>query len=126
MRPDDGIRELKREIEISPSHLPARIRLAEECIKRQEMDQGIAFAQDALKLEPRSALAHMVLGEALVAKGDSGAGIRELETSRDLLPEEVRIRWDLLRAYRAAGRNEDAKREESEIQGKLGGQDGPH
>ena len=70
-RPDDGIKELKREIEISPSHVPARIRLAEEYIKRQDMSQGISFAQEALKLEPGNGLAHMVLGEALVAKGDS-------------------------------------------------------
>jgi tetratricopeptide (TPR) repeat protein len=126
MRPDDGIKELKREIEISPSHVPARIRLAEEFIKRQEMNQAISLTQEASKIEPKNGSAHMVLGEALVAKGDSAAGIRELETARDLLPEEMRIRWDLVRAYRAAGRNEEAKREESEIQGRLGGQDGPH
>jgi tetratricopeptide (TPR) repeat protein len=126
MRPDDGIKELKREIEISPSHVPARIRLAEEFIKRQEMNQAISLTQEALKIEPKDGSAHMALGEALVAKGDSGAGIRELEIARDLLPEEVRIRWDLVRAYRAAGRNEDAEREASEIQGRLGGQDGPH
>jgi tetratricopeptide (TPR) repeat protein len=126
MRPDDGIKELKREIEISPSHVPARIRLAEEFIKRQDTIQSISFAQEASKIEPRDGSTHMVLGEALVAKGDSAAGIRELETARDLQPEEIRVRWDLVRAYRAAGRNEDAKREESEIQRKLGGQDGPH
>jgi predicted Zn-dependent protease len=124
-RPDDGIRELKREIEISPSHVPARIRLAEEYIKRQDMNQGIAFAQEALKLEPKSGLAHMVLGEGLIAKGDSAAGIRELEIARDSLPEEVRVRWDLFRAYTAAGRLDDAAREKSEIE-KFSKQDAAH
>jgi tetratricopeptide (TPR) repeat protein len=124
-RPDDGIKELKREIEISPSHLPARIRLAEEYIKRQETDQGTSFAQEALKIEPKNGSAHMVLGEALVAKGDSAAGIRELEIAQNSLPGEVRVRWDLFRAYTAAGRVEDASRMKGEIE-RLSEQDAAH
>ncbi|MGA7340585.1 MAG: tetratricopeptide repeat protein [Terracidiphilus sp.] len=124
-RPDEGIEELKREIEISPSHVPARIRLAEEYIKRQDVNQGITYAQEALKLEPGNGLAHMVLGEGLVAKADSAAGIRELEIAQSSLPDEVRIRWDLFRAYTAAERPEDAAREKSEIE-RLSKQDAAH
>ena len=124
-RPDDGIKELNREIEISPSHVPARIRLAEEYIKRQDVNQGISFAQEALKLEPTNGAAHMVLGEALVAKGDSDAGIRELEIAQDSLPDEARVRWDLFRAYTAAQRPEDAAREKGEIE-RLSKQDAAH
>ena len=124
-RPDEGIKELKREIEISPSHVPARIRLAEEYIKRQDVDQGISFAQQALKLEPRNGLAQMILGEGLVAKGDPASGIRELEIARDSLPDEIRIRWDLFRAYTAAQRPQDALREKGEIE-RLSKQDAAH
>jgi tetratricopeptide (TPR) repeat protein len=124
-RPDDGIKELRREIEISPSHVPARIRLAEEYLKRQDMNQSIALAQEALKLEPKNGLANMMLGEALVAKGDSAAGIRELEIARDSLPDEIRIRWDLFRAYTAAQRPGDAAREKSEIE-RLSKQNAAH
>jgi Flp pilus assembly protein TadD len=124
-RPEEGIKEMKREIEISPSHVPARIRLAEEYIERQDLDKGISFAQEALKLAPNDAMAHMVLGEGLVAKGDSAGGIKELETARDSSLQEVRIRWDLARAYTAAGRTEDARREKSEIE-RLGKQDAVH
>jgi hypothetical protein len=67
----------------------------------------------------------MVLGEGLIAKGDSAAGIRELEIARDSLPEEVRVRWDLFRAYTAAGRLDDAAREKSEIE-KFSKQDAAH
>ena len=124
-RPDDGIKELKREIEISPSHIPARIRLAEEYFKRQDMNQGISFAQEALKFEPRNGLAHMMLGEGLVAKGDSISGIKELEIAHDSLPQQAQVRWDLFRAYTAAGRFEDAKREKGEIE-RLSKQDAVH
>ena len=115
-RPDDGIKELKREIEISPSHVPARIRLAEEYIKRQDVNQAISFAQEARKLEPRNGWASRVLGEALIAKGDSAAGIEQLEIAQDSLPVDVRVRWDLFRAYTAAQRLEDAAREKGEIE----------
>ena len=114
--PDDGIKELKQEIEISPSHVPARLRLAEEYIKRQEPEEAVSLARGALKIEPKDGLAHMVLGEALMAKGDSAGGIHELETARDTLPDEVQIRWDLFRAYTDAGRTEDASREKTEIE----------
>lgn len=124
-RPDDGIVELNREIEISPSHVPARIRLAEEYIKRQDVNQGISFAREALKVEPTNGAAHMALGEALVAKGDSDAGIRELEIAQDSLPDEARVRWDLFRAYTAAQRPQDAAREKGEIE-RLSKQDAAH
>lgn len=124
-RPDDGIKELKREIEISPSHIPARVRLAEEYIKRQDTVQSISLAQEALKLEPGNGLAHMVLGEGLIAKGDSAGGIQELEIAQDSLPEQAQVRWDLFRAYTAAGRIEDARREKSEIE-RLSKQDAVH
>ena len=115
-RPQDGINELKREIEISPSHVPARLRLADQYIKQQHVDQGIEYAQEALKLAPDSASAHMELGEGLIAKGDTGGGIRELEIARNASPDVARIHWDLVRAYIAVGRAEDAGREKGEIE----------
>jgi len=115
-RPEDGIKELKREIEISPSHVTARIRLADQYIKQQNVDLGLQYAQEALKLAPGSASGHMVLGEGLIAKGDSARGILELETARKASPDMVRIHWDLERAYTAAGRVADADREKGEIE----------
>jgi tetratricopeptide (TPR) repeat protein len=119
VHPEDGIREMKRELEISPSHLGARLRLAEEYVKEQRLDEALPLAEEAVKLEQRSALAHMMLGEVLIAKGDLATGIGELETARKLTPEIVRIHWDLLRAYASSGRARDAKQEEDAIE-KLG------
>jgi tetratricopeptide (TPR) repeat protein len=115
-RPDDAIKELKREIEISPSHVPARLRLADLYIKQQNIEVGIHYAQEALKLAPGSASAYMELGEGLIAKGDAAGGIRELEIARNASPDMVRVHWDLVRAYTAAGRTADVDREKSEIE----------
>jgi hypothetical protein len=58
----------------------------------------------------------MMLGEVQVARGDVSAGIKELEIARDGGPGIPRVHWDLLRAYTAAGRADDAKREKEQIE----------
>ncbi len=115
-RPEEGIREMQRELEISPFHVPARMRLAEEFVKEGKLDQALPLAEEAVKFDSRNASAHMVYGEALVAKGDLSGGIRELEKARGQAPEMMRLRWDLFRAYTAAGRSEEASREKAEIE----------
>ena len=114
--PEAGIQEMKKELQVSPSNVPARLRLAEEYTKQQNHDAALPLAQEAVKLDPKRAAAYMILGEVLIAKEDSAGGIRELEAARELAPQTVRIHWDLLRAYTAAGRSEDAKREKEEIE----------
>jgi predicted Zn-dependent protease len=121
-RPEDGISEMKRELEISPAHLTARLRLAQEYSSQQNFEGALAFAHQGLELAPKNSSAHVVLGQALMGKGDLNSSIRELEGARTLAPDNVRIRWDLARAYRAAGRNQDAERERQEIE-KLSRQD---
>jgi tetratricopeptide (TPR) repeat protein len=116
LRPDEAVRELKRELEISPSHVPARLRLAEVHIQNQEVDQALALAQEAVKLEPEYPSARLILGEAEIAKGESAEGIKELEVARAKQPATPRVHWDLVRAYTAAGRMEDAKREKEMIE----------
>jgi tetratricopeptide (TPR) repeat protein len=120
--PQRGISEIKCELEISPSHVPAKLRLADQYLKDQQIEDAFALAKEAVQLEPQDASAHMILGEALAAKGDSGGAIHALETARQQDPQTVRIRWDLVRAYTAAGRAADANAEKKEIQ-KLGALD---
>ena len=116
LHPDDGIREMKRELEISPSHVLARVRLAEQYLAQQRPDEALVLAQEATKLEPKRASAHMLVGEALIAKGDLASGMKELETARDDDPLNSRVHWDLMRAYMTAGRTQDAKNEKAEIE----------
>jgi len=116
VRPEEGIREMKKELAISPSHVGARLRLAEEYIKEQKFDEAQRLAEEAVQLDSNDAQTHMVLGEVLVGRGDLKRGLAELESARKLAPDSVRTHWDLLRAYSSAGRNEDAKREKEEIE----------
>lgn len=116
LHPTDAVPEFERELEISPSHALARIRLAEQLIAQSDLDRALALAQEAIKLEPKRASAHMLAGEALIAKGNEGDGIKELETARENDALVSRIHWDLLRAYGTAGRKQDADRERQELE----------
>lgn len=116
LHPEDGIRQMKRELEISPYHVLARIRLADQYLSQQQPDQALVLAEEAMKLDPRRASAHMLAGEALVANGKLADGIESLETARDLDRLNGRIHWDLMRGYLSSGRTEDAKREKAEIE----------
>ena len=116
MHPDEAIGEFERELAISPSHTLARVRLAQQLVTAGEFDRALALAQQAIRLEPKRASAHMMAGEALISKGDAADGIKELETAQDDDPSIGRVHWDLLRAYVASGRKEDAMREKNEIE----------
>ena len=122
LHPNESVAEFERELEISPSHVLARVRLAEQLIAKRDFDHALALAQQAIKLDPKRASPHMLAGEAFVAKGNAGDGVKELETARDIDPTVARAHWDLLRAYIAAGRKEDAEREKKAIE-KLGNRD---
>jgi predicted Zn-dependent protease len=115
-RPESGIQELQKELEISPSHIPARLRIAEYYLTQSQPEKAQPYLDEVIKLDAKNASAHMLMGEMLASKGDGPGAIRELELARDQAPQRARIRWDLLRAYTAAGRREDANREKAEIE----------
>jgi len=116
MHPEEAMREFERELTISPSSAIARIRLAQQLITAGEFDRALSLAQQAIQLDPKRASAHMMAGEALVAKGDVANGIRELEIARGDDASIGRVHWDLLRAYAASGRKDEASREKTEIE----------
>ena len=114
--PDDAVPQFERELEISPSHFVARVRLAEQLIARGEFDRALQLAEEAIQLDPKRASAHAFAGEALIGKGQSADGIKELEAACAADPSVSRVHWDLMRAYAAAGRKQDADREKQEME----------
>lgn len=112
---DAGIRELKRELEISPRHVAARMQLAYEYLKQGEAAAGLPYAEQAVELDPDSFVARNALGRLLVETGDLKRGIGELERARELAPQSPENRVALASAYAKAGRKEDASRERAEF-----------
>ena len=122
--PEEGVQEMQRELDISPFHVPARVRLTEEDIKEGQVECALPLAVEAVKLDPQDATTHLAWGEALTAKGDLITGIHELEKARDLAPEILKTHWALVKAYTAAGRSNDAAKEKAAIE-KLTQAEGP-
>jgi tetratricopeptide (TPR) repeat protein len=115
-RPEQGVAEMKRELDISPDHVAARVRLALQYMQQGELDIALTFAAQAISLEPRFAPAHRAMGEALLAKGEVDKAIQELETARTEEPDVIETRLALFRAYTAANRDEAAAREKVAVE----------
>lgn len=112
---DAAIAEWKRELQISPQHVPARLQLAYEYLKRGDSATALQYAREAVKLEPDSFVARNALGRALVESGDVKGGIAELESAAKAAPQSPEIRVALASAYAKAGRKQDAARERAEF-----------
>jgi predicted Zn-dependent protease len=112
--PETGIAELKRVLELSPGHVPAKVRLAYEYLQRAEVEPALPYAREAVASAPGSFGARLVLGRLLLEKGDVADAVRELEAARQLSPESAPTRWVLATAYARAGREQEATRERAE------------
>lgn len=105
-----ALASFKKEIEIAPTNAMARIQIAYIFLNRQQAKEGIPYAEEAVKLYPRYAQGHFLLGRILFDVGENDRAILELETSRDLAPDEPKIYYALARAYDKAKRKDDARK----------------
>lgn len=121
---DKGLQELRRELEISPRHVPARVGIIVEYLKRGEAAAALPFAKAAVELDPRNFVTHTLYGRALAESGDLAPGITELELAAKLAPDSPQTRVALATAYSKAGRKDDAARERAVFL-KLKAQDKP-
>jgi tetratricopeptide (TPR) repeat protein len=114
--PEQASPEFQRELEISPFHVLARVRLAEQLVDQRDFEHALDMAQQAIQLDPKRASAHAFAGEALIGMGRTPEGTRELELARTEDPTVSRVHWDLMRAYASSGRKDDARREKEEME----------
>lgn len=108
---DAALREFKRELEISPQHQPSMVQMAFEYLKRDDYNTALPLAEKAVQLGPKMFPARNVLGRILLQLGQVDRAIKELEEGARLAPTSPEMHYALGRAYRRAGREEDAKRE---------------
>jgi len=113
--PDAAIKELDRELELNPRHVPALVTVALEYLKTGQADKGLAYAKRAADASPDSFAVHTTYGRLLVEGGKLDDGIKELEIARKQAPDSPQTRIALATAYAKAGRKEDAARERQEF-----------
>ncbi|MBV9264706.1 MAG: tetratricopeptide repeat protein [Acidobacteriaceae bacterium] len=113
---DAGLAELKKELDISPAHVPSLVAIAIEYVRRHEFKDALPYAEKAVLLGPESFAAHATLGRVLVEGDiDPARGLRELEMAEKIAPDSPQVRIALATAYTKAGRKEDAARERQEF-----------
>ncbi|MDE3164278.1 MAG: hypothetical protein KGN36_00585, partial [Acidobacteriota bacterium] len=113
---DAGMAELKKELDVSPAHVPAMVTIANEYIQRKQFQDALPYGKKAAELDPQSFPAHTVYGRVLVEGDvDLARGLAQLEEARKLAPASPQVRLALATAYAKAGRKEDAARERAEF-----------
>jgi predicted Zn-dependent protease len=110
-RPELGLEEFLRELEISPNHVAALSQVSFECLNRGEPERGLLYAQRAVELDPESYAARNALGRILLETGDTKGAIDHLLEGIRLNSESPEMHFALAQAYTRAGRREDALRE---------------
>jgi tetratricopeptide (TPR) repeat protein len=105
-----ALAEFRRELEIQPGSVFARLDLAFELIRRGDFQEALAPSEEAVRLAPGLFASHNALGRALTETGALDRGILELETAARLAPESPEMHFALARAYTKAGRKDDAAR----------------
>lgn len=70
----------------APDSAEAYLLAARLFLRREFAAEAAAEARKALEIDPALPLAHQLLGEAALAKGDTSAAIRELEAERKINP----------------------------------------
>jgi Flp pilus assembly protein TadD len=80
---------------------------------------------EVIKIDPNFTQARFELGKALLLQGDVAGAVTNLETAVKLDGENAQFHYELGRAYAAAGRREEAKRE-NELSDKLKKVQTPH
>lgn len=108
---DLALKELKRELELSPNHYAAMTQMAFEYLKRDQYNDALPLAEKAAQLAPKLYAARNVLGRVLLELGQVDRSIKELEEGVKLAPASPEMHFALARAYTRAGRKQEAARE---------------
>jgi tetratricopeptide (TPR) repeat protein len=85
-RYDDARHAFATQYGFAPDSAEAYLLAARLFLRREFAPESVVEARKALEIDPRLPLAHQLLGEAALAKGDSAGAIRELEAERKINP----------------------------------------
>ena len=113
--PEQAVVDFEAELKNSPGHPGALTALAAEYLREGQPAKGLAYAQQATAVLPESPASHALLGRILTETGALEDGLKELETARQLGPDEPQTRIALASTYAKMGRQEDAARERREF-----------
>lgn len=113
--PDTAASEFRKELQIRPEHVPARLQLASIELKAGDAQEAARLARESVSLQQGNMYAHMMLGRALLSAGQFDQAISELQTAVKLDPQKSQPHFYLEQAYRRLGRTAEAQKESAEF-----------
>lgn len=93
-----------------PENYDALYGAAASHLRNRDPEAALPLFKRALKADPSSLAAKMALGETLLMTGHGSKAVALLEEAAQADPSLKRLQYLLARAYRAAGREQDAHR----------------
>lgn len=102
-----AVTEFQREILNYPDHVFARLEIA-AAKYRVDSPGGLPYAEEAVRLNPKLAFTHYLLGLLLLDTRNYQQAIRELEIARRASPRQAPIYFALASAYAHVGRKQEA------------------
>lgn len=112
-----ALAEFDKELQAHPSHWPTMLVSSFLQIREGQPEPAIRLARQALSIAPEKHrwIAHTAIGHAYLSMGDADKAIPELRTALKAQPDNASVHFYLEKAYRLAGRKEDAQREKTEF-----------
>ncbi|UWZ85763.1 tetratricopeptide repeat protein [Occallatibacter riparius] len=108
-RYDDARHAFAVQYGFQPDSAEAYLLAARLFLRRELKEQAATQAQKALEVNPKLPLAHQLLGEAALARGDQENAIKELEAERAINPLNGELYDRLGDAYLRSGQYENAQ-----------------
>jgi len=113
--PAGALEDFEAELAVSPTHIPARLQIVFELVKRGEAARAKPYAEDAIRLAPQFFATHLAMGQVWFETGEIDKAIAAFEHGVKLAPGSPQAHFLLARAYGRAGRTADADRERAEF-----------
>jgi tetratricopeptide (TPR) repeat protein len=107
---DEGRKTYAKLFSVPPDSAMAYLMFAKFLVRQRLEDRAVPEIQEALQRDPQIAMAHFLLGEIKLARGDLGAAVDELNKELAINPTVWLVYWRLGDAYVHLEKYDDAEK----------------
>ena len=108
---DEAAKELEAELANNPNHAQAMTYLADCHIQLNDPEPALPLLEKAVRLSPKTELAHVGLGVLYANAGKNAEALREFLSAEKLDPSDQNVHWRLGRFYKSIGKKTEAETE---------------
>jgi tetratricopeptide (TPR) repeat protein len=108
---EEAAQEFQAELTNVPNHPEVLTYLADVDIKLSNPGAAQPLLEEAIRIDPRIALAHLDLGIIYADADRKSDALREMKIAEQLDPNDTNVHWRLGRFYQAGGEKGEAKAE---------------